>query len=95
MFFMIAVAVAIIAPAVYVVTRPDTFRVERSATINASPAEVFAYVNDFRRWTAWSPWEGLDPNLQRTYSDNSSGKGASYSWSGNNKAGQGSMSTLR
>jgi len=52
---------------------------------------VFAYINDFRQWTAWSPWEQLDPNLQRTYSGSGSGVGAKYAWEGDKTVGQGSM----
>ena len=71
--------------------RPDTFRVERSTVINAPAATVFGHVADFRRWIAWSPWEQLDPAMQRTYSGAESGVGAVYEWSGNRKAGQGWM----
>jgi hypothetical protein len=73
----------------------DTYTVERSIRIEASPQEIFALVADFRRWTEWSPWEGLDPELQRTYSGSESGPGASYRWSGNRKAGQGEMTILK
>lgn len=67
------------------------FEVRRSTTIDAPPEVVFAHLSDFRRWTAWSPWEGVDPNLERTYSDPSGGVGAHYAWRGNRKAGEGSM----
>ena len=63
----------------------------RSATIEADPARVHGLINDFHEWTAWSPWEDVDPNLQRTHSGPSSGVGAHYAWSGNRKAGEGSM----
>jgi len=69
----------------------DTFTVQRSARIDASPARVYAQIADFRMWTRWSPWEDVDPNLQRTYSGAESGLGAVYSWSGNRRAGQGWM----
>jgi uncharacterized protein YndB with AHSA1/START domain len=69
----------------------DTFTVQRSARIDASPARVYAQIADFRMWTRWSPWEDVDPNLQRTYSGAESGLGAVYSWSGNRRAGQGRM----
>lgn len=85
------VVLPIMALWVFVATRPATFRVERSAEVPAPPSEVFGYINDFHRWTDWSPWEGLDPNLRRTYSGADSGKGASYAWAGNSKAGQGRM----
>jgi hypothetical protein len=67
------------------------FEVTRSTTIQADPARVHGLINDFREWTAWSPWEDLDPDLQRTYSDPSYGVGAHYAWKGNRKAGEGSM----
>ena len=69
----------------------STFEVVRAATINAEPAAVHALIIDFHAWTAWSPWEGLDPELQRTYTGPEAGVGAHYAWSGNRKAGQGSM----
>lgn len=65
--------------------------IERAVTV-AAPAEVIAsYVVDFRRWVDWSPWEGLDPDLQRTYSGPAQGLGATYAWSGNRRAGAGRM----
>jgi uncharacterized protein YndB with AHSA1/START domain len=67
------------------------FTVERSISIEASPAEVYRHLIDFRRWTAWSPWEGLDPDLHRDYTGAESGPGAVYAWSGNRKAGRGRM----
>ena len=70
---------------------PDTFTVERSATILASPERVYPDIVDFHRWTAWSPWEDLDPDLQQTFSGSESGTGAMYAWSGNRKAGEGRM----
>jgi uncharacterized protein YndB with AHSA1/START domain len=69
----------------------DTYTVERSATIAAPPARVYGQIADFHNWTAWSPWEGLDPAMERTYSGAGSGTGAVYAWSGNRKAGRGRM----
>jgi hypothetical protein len=71
--------------------KPDTFRVERSATINAAPEAIFPIVNDFHRWIEWSPWEKLDPNLKRTHGGPEQGTGATYAWEGNKKAGKGQM----
>lgn len=69
----------------------DKYTVERSATMDAPPERVYAQVADFHNWTRWSPWEGLDPQMERTYSGPESGAGAVYAWSGNRKAGQGRM----
>src|SRR3954470_3894082 len=71
--------------------RPDSFRVERSTTINASPEKIAPLIADFHQWLEWSPWEKIDSALQRTYSGAAEGKGARYGWAGNNKIGVGSM----
>lgn len=67
------------------------YTVTRSIEVAAEPATCHALVDDFREWTAWSPWEDVDPDLERTYSGPASGVGARYAWSGNRKAGRGSM----
>src|SRR5689334_24176332 len=70
----------------------DTYTVVRTTTIDAPPERVFAQVVDFHRWTSWSPWEDLDPDMSRSYSGPESGTGSVYSWSGNRRAGAGTMS---
>ncbi len=69
----------------------DSYTVERSVTIDAPPAAVYEQIADFHNWTNWSPWEDVDPRLNRTYSGAEAGTGAVYRWSGNRKAGQGQM----
>jgi uncharacterized protein YndB with AHSA1/START domain len=71
--------------------QPNTFAVSRTTTIKAPPDKLFALVSDFRQWTNWSPWEHLDPNMQRTFSGAQTGKGALYNWKGNNDVGSGKM----
>jgi hypothetical protein len=88
-FLVIALAIAglLIAAAF----RPDAFRIERRIRIKAAPATIFALIDDFRRWTAWSPWEKMDPALKREYSGPASGLDSAYAWEGNNKVGKGQM----
>ncbi len=69
----------------------DTYTVARSASIDAPPGEVYRHMIDFRNWTDWSPWEDMDPNMEKTFSGAESGVGSKYAWSGNRKVGQGSM----
>ena len=76
---------------IYAATRPDRFRIERSAAIKAPPDKIFALINDFHRWPSWSPWEKIDPALKRTYSGPESGRGAAYAWEGNKNIGSGRM----
>lgn len=84
----------LVAAAVLVSMQPATFTVQRAATMAAPPAAVFAQVNDFQAWDAWSPWKELDPNAKVSRSAPSSGKGATFSWSGNDQVGEGSL-TIR
>ncbi len=69
----------------------STFSVERSITINAPAAAVHDQINNFKKWVDWSPWEGMDPALQRTYTGTASGVGTAYAWAGSRKVGQGRM----
>ncbi len=88
---LMGVAVLLAGFAAVVAMQPSEMRVSRSMTIAAPPDAVFAQVNDFRNWQAWSPWEGLDPNLQRSYEGAESGEGAVYHWAGNAEVGEGRM----
>jgi hypothetical protein len=38
-----------------------------------------------------SPWEKLDPNMQKTFEGPAAGVGQSYAWNGNKKVGKGKM----
>ena len=89
----IAIGAGILVAALlgYAATRPDTFRVQRTKSIQAPPETVFALINDFRRWGSWSPYEKLDPTMKRTHSGAADGKGAVYEWDGKGKAGAGRM----
>jgi hypothetical protein len=73
----------------------DLYAVERSVAIAAPPTAIYPNIADFHRWTKWSPWEGLDSDMERTYSGEDAGVGAIYAWSGNRKAGQGRMEITR
>lgn len=72
-------------------TKPDTFKVQRSTSIKAPPEKIYAFIEDFHRWSSWSPYEKLDPAMQRTFSGAERGTGAVYEWDGNAKAGKGRM----
>jgi hypothetical protein len=87
----IIVAVLIAAVLIFAATKPDTFHVQRAASIKAPPERIFALINDFNRWGAWSPWEKKDPAMKRTFGAVTSGKGAVYAWEGNKDVGQGRM----
>lgn len=91
MNIVVLLVFALVALALYANSRPDTFRVQRATTVQASPEKIFGLVNDFHRWPSWSPWEKLDPAMQKIHSGAPAGKGAVYEWVGNSKVGQGRM----
>lgn len=88
---LLALLAAVAALFAYAATRPSTFRIERAVRIEAPPTAVAPLIVDFRQWPQWSPWEKLDPALEREYSGAAAGAGAAYAWRGNSKAGQGRM----
>ena len=81
----------VVALAVVVALQPSDFHVTRTASISAPAPAIFAQVNDFRNWQAWSPWEEIDPGMKRSYEGASSGTGAVYWWTGNSQVGEGRM----
>jgi hypothetical protein len=85
------VAVLVVAFAGFVATRPATYHVERSKEIRAPAEVVFAQLDDFRAWPAWSPWEKLDPGMKKTYEGPERSVGSSYAWQGNSDVGKGKM----
>ena len=90
-FTVLAVVVLFAGVLTLAATRPGSFRIERSATLQAPPEKIFPHIDDFHRWTAWSPWENIDPQLKRSYTGAANGPGAVYAWEGNSKVGSGRM----
>lgn len=75
---------------IYAATRPDTFSVSRAIRVNVPASQVYPFLDDFRRWTAWSPWEKIDLDLRREFGGSERGVGATYGWEGS-KTGKGRM----
>jgi uncharacterized protein YndB with AHSA1/START domain len=96
MFKLIAIGVLVVIGAflLYAATRPDTFRVARTATIKAPPEKIFALINDLRSMQTWSAWEKMDPGMKRTHGGAASGPGATYAWAGNKQIGEGRMEII-
>jgi len=88
---LIAIAAIVVVFVAVVAMQPSEFRIVRSATISAPAPAVFAQVNDFHNWEAWSPWAKLDPAAKTTFEGPSAGTGAIFRWAGNDKIGEGSM----
>ena len=90
----IIIAAVVVLFLIVVATRPSEFRVSRTITIATPPEIIFPHVNELRNWEPWNPWGKLDPAMKLTYDGPPAGTGASYSWRGNNKVGEGRMTII-
>jgi hypothetical protein len=87
------VAIIVIGILLYAATRPDTFRVERSATIHAPASTLHAILTDLRRGVEWSPFEkGL--TMTKSYSGPATGAGSAMEWSNSKEVGAGRFSIV-
>lgn len=59
---------------------PQRAYLERGIVIERPPATVFAVLNGYRHYAAWSPWATLDPAMQVRVEGPMTGVGAKYSW---------------
>lgn len=96
MFRIIKIAVACLAVVVLLVVgfaalQPDDFSIVRQTSIKAPPEKIYALLVDFRKWRAWSPWERIDPEMERSFSGAAEGVGAVYAWKGSDDVGAGRM----
>jgi carbon monoxide dehydrogenase subunit G len=86
---LIGLGALLIVLIVVIGMQPSELRVARSTSVAAPAPAVFAQVNDFKKWGAWSPYEKIDPAMKKTYAGAQTGMGAIYSWAGNSEAGEG------
>ncbi|MCF8504589.1 MAG: SRPBCC family protein [Caulobacter sp.] len=95
LIIIIVIGVAVVSFLGFIATRPNDFRLERSALVNAPAATVFPLIADFHRWTVWSPFEKMETEgaLKRSYGGAASGLGATYGWEGP-KTGVGAMEII-
>lgn len=75
-------------------TKPDTLTVQRSLLVQAAPADILPYAQDYRLFVQWIPWTALDPAQEVRFSEPPAGVGAWYTWKGNDKVGEGRMTIL-
>lgn len=91
---LIVVVVLVAAVLIYAATKPDQFRIQRTASISAPADKIYPLINDFHTWSVWSPWEKLDLAMKKTHSGAPQGKGAVLEWDGNKDVGTGRMEVL-
>ena len=75
----------------FAASKPDTFRIQRSLTMNASPEKIFPLINDLHNWPQWAPQDRENSTMKRSFSGPESGVGAASEWSGSGSTGKGQM----
>jgi carbon monoxide dehydrogenase subunit G len=90
---LVAVA-ALGALLIFAATRPDTFRVERTASIKAPPDKLHGLINDMKVFNTWNPYNLKDPNIRGEYQGPQAGPGAVYRFEGNKDVGKGSIAIV-
>lgn len=90
----VVLAVGIVVVLALAATKPDSFRVERSLAVKAPADVIYPLIANFHFWTSWSPYEGRDPDMKRSFGGAEQGKGATYAWDGNKNVGAGHMEIL-
>ena len=90
----IAGLVILAIPLVMAAYQPDTFRVQRSATIKAAPDKLHGLINDMRAFNTWNPYNRKDPNMKGEYRGPQAGPGAAFHFEGNKDVGKGSISIV-
>ena len=71
-----------------ILLQPSDYRVSRTMVMSAPAPDIFAQIDNFHRWQAWSPWAKRDPAAKASFDGPASGKGAVFAWSGNNEVGE-------
>lgn len=90
-YVAIGLAVILVLLLAYASTRPDAFSVHRSANIAAPPEQIYPLIANLKTMNTWSPFADPDPNIKISYSGPEAGIGASHTWSGNAKVGEGKI----
>jgi uncharacterized protein YndB with AHSA1/START domain len=62
---------------------PEACQVYRAVVVDATPEQVFPYLNNPTEWEKWNAWnEEYDPTMIRLYGGPMAGKGAYQQWNG-------------
>ncbi len=89
--WIVAACMLLVAFLLYVNSKPDRGRFERSVLIGAPAERIFPLINDMAASLSWNPFLKKDPNLRGELSGPATGPGARYAFVGNKDVGTGSV----
>ncbi len=81
-YLAIIIVLMVVAWLVASMLGPKTYKVERTAIINANDSITHSYLAHFQKWPAWSPWNELDPKAHYSIAGVDGTKGAAHTWEG-------------
>lgn len=88
---LIVAAVGVAGLLVYAASKPDTFTIQRSASIKAPATKLHPLINDLHQFNTWNPYNLKDPAIKGAYRGPAAGPGAHYDFEGNKDVGKGSI----
>ncbi|MGB5104889.1 MAG: SRPBCC family protein [Steroidobacteraceae bacterium] len=91
---LLVTAVVIAGVILYAASRPDTFRVARTAIVKAPPEAIFPLIDNLHAGEEWSPYYRKDPAMKGTYSGPDRGAGATFEFAGNKDVGSGRVTVI-
>jgi len=69
---------------------PSKYMVEKTTIIKSPPSTVVEYVANLNQYSAWNPWQQMEPAAKKTISGTPKTPGHKYEWEGK-KIGVGSL----
>ena len=88
---IVGVTAAVILAVSFSGCTPKNYDVHRETVIKAPAEAIFKNISRYENFPKWSPWQGLDTAMTTAIEGIDGTVGAKYSWKGNDKAGEGSM----
>lgn len=87
----IVVGVLVVVVAVLGVIAPTRMDFEREIIVDKPSDFVFADLRFLKNHQRWNPWSKLDKDIVQKYEGEDGTVGATLSWNGNNKVGEGTQ----
>ena len=73
---------------------PRTITIERDRTIDQPREVIFEVLQDFRHFSAWSPWHAANPDAGYRIEGRPAGVGAALAWSDEGGSGAGRLTIV-
>jgi len=92
-YILLGVLILAVGLGIYTALQPNAFEIQRTRVVKVPVEVVYDNVSDYKNWEGWLPWKEEDPDMILTYSEQTKGEGAAYSWSAVD--GDGSMKMVK